>query len=258
MKVLITGSQGYIATNLKQFLKEVSWIGIDKKNGDLAEEFDDFSSVDCVIHLAATSGIQACFNAPKQAAMDNISASFHIFNEAARQGIPVLFASSQAAKNPMDNFYAFTKFAAEQEAQRLNDKGANIRVFRLSNIYGGLAFHKKSTVIAEFVRKKEQRLGLVVNDTGEQRRDFVHVKDVCRAIVSVLHLRICPPTPIDIGSGKTYSINEVAEMFGTSCGHQYNGKAGADSVGVDLNLAKRYLNFSPQESLEEFIRGVGV
>lgn len=126
--ILITGSEGYIGTNLKNLLRYqgIVFEGIDKKIGYDVLQYEDFKDVNLIVHLAAVSGIQACNKDLDMAIRDNISTANHVFRGAFANNIPVVFTSSQAAKNPLLNSYAMMKKIIEKEAERLNDMGAKI------------------------------------------------------------------------------------------------------------------------------------
>ena len=63
---------------------------------------------------------------------------------------------------------------------------------------------------------------LTINNDGEQRRDFVHVEDIVEAnILSAIQKNSCGEI-FNVGSGKNYSVNEIADMFGGE--KQYGNK----------------------------------
>ena len=261
--VLITGSSGYIASNLIPFLQERDFdiIGIDKKIGISVENFNRYD-YDAIVHLAAISGISECNKDLKQAVVDNIVASIMIFNLARKRSIPVIFTSTQAAKIPDANLYGMTKRIAEIEAERLNKIDADIRVFRLTNVYGGIGYlENKDTVISRFVKASRNNEDIVINGNGSQIRDFIHVNDVCRAIYKGLMLEDTQKLddmikqPMDIGTGRPLSILELAKIFKIPFTFNRNSnKIGIDRNVADTKLAKDILEFETKESIEEYIK----
>lgn len=255
MKVLITGSAGYIGTNLKALFdeKDIRYVEVDKVNGVRAENIPNLGGCEAVVHLAALSGIPDCDADPKDAALSNIAATYNIFHLALEEGIPVVFASSQAAKTPTVGIYGFTKFAGEQEAFRLNKIGGHIRVYRFANVYGGLAYEKKGTVVSAFLKRKKAGLPLIINGDGMQSRDFIHAYDICNAIYLGLMKDIPVDKPIDVGSGEEVSIITLASMFDHPYEFDYNGRPGVSSSVANVTRAKKLLGFEPVKNLEEFI-----
>lgn len=254
-KVLITGSSGYIGTNLKELFKKegIEYVEVDRQIGLNAEDYNDFSEVDGVVHLAARSGIPSCEMNPQDAAISNLSATYNVFCHAFMLELPVVFASSQAAKSPNEGIYGFTKYAAEQEAFRLNRQGGKIRVYRFANVYGGLNYEKKNTVVSMFMRAKLSNKPIIVNGDGFQTRDFIHVDDICRAIYLGLITDVPVDEPIDVGSGEEKSILDLARMFNHRYVFDRGGRAGVSSSVADVRRAKRLLGFEVEKSLKDYV-----
>ena len=103
---------------------------------------------------------------------------------------------------------------------------------------------------------KEQILNnkpLTINNDGKQRRDFIHVDDVVRANILVAkHKNNFNGDIYNVGNGKSYSINEVADMFGGK--KQYGNKVIepfetlAETAKIDLDL-----NFQTKKELKTWI-----
>jgi UDP-glucose 4-epimerase len=130
--------------------------------------------------------------------------------------------------------YASIKRIIEVEADRLNVAGADNRILRLTNVYGGKDYlEKKNTVVKKFVKAKELNAKLIINGKGEQIRDFLHVEDVCDAICRCVLYNDRILEPIDIGTGVGVSILELAEMFDS----EFTLVPESDIVGADESVA---------------------
>lgn len=228
MQVLVTGAAGYIGTNLTNYLlvKGHKVIKVDKLYGTPAER-TEVSEIDAIVHLAAMPGIQNCEKNKFMAVNDNVVSAEHIFRLGYDYNIPVVFSSSQAAKEP-DSTYGLLKSVCEQMAIRLN-----VNVLRLANVYGGERYlETKTTVISNFINAKLKGLPITINGDGEQTRDFIHVEEVCRAIELCLDKK---KVFVDIGTGIPRSMNTLAKML--QCDDIiYNSTS--DSVGVSSNVAE--------------------
>lgn len=254
-KILITGNRGYIAKNLALYLSDKGFQtgGFDKKDGVYAETFTIPKKHDlfAIIHLAAISSIEECEKNIADVVTNNVIASSNIFDQATHYRIPVVFASSQAAKKPESSVYGSSKRYAECYADYFNDHGGKIRVLRLANVYGGRNYiEEKSSVVAKFMRARSNGNHLIVNGTGEQTRDFVHVEDVCQAIyLSLYNLRDFEE-PVDIGSGCSISVLDLAKMTGCEIEFNYKSSAvGTMKNEVDLSLAKELLGYEPHHNI---------
>lgn len=260
--IMIVGGDGYIGINLCKFLqhkKEFAVWSYDSKRGSRGENFTSVDGYSAVVLLAAFPGVINCRANMKKAVIDNISVAFNIMNVAANEDIPVIFTSSQAAKEPFDNFYATIKRIIEIEALRLNkDAAADNRILRLTNVYGGSEYiEKKNTVIKQFIMARKNKIKMVVNGDGSQIRDFIHVNDVCNAIYLCLLNDKKVSEPVDIGTGTGLSIKELAEKFGTL----FTTVRDSDTIGAsksvaDIELAKELFNFESKESLTTYLKGV--
>jgi len=212
MKLFCTGLSGYIGCNLTRHIQEhgCSYVNYDIKNGyDLLDTETMrrlMSGCDAVIHLAALPNISYCEKNIKEAVTVNVHGTFNVVDAAKSYGIPVVFMSTAAAQNPQ-NVYGLTK--------RLGEKmvldGGGI-VLRCSNVYGGVGYlENKRSAISNFINSwKNGKLATIYGD-GSAIRDFIHVDDVCRAIVAALK---ASPGIYNVYSGQKASILELAEIIG--------------------------------------------
>lgn len=267
-RILITGGGGYIGTNLHQYLT-AEWFNYDVDicdyeevhSGDLplAEHLrsEDVEKYDGIVHLAALSGIIPCQENPEKAVRRNLLTAMNVFMEAAKFRIPCIFTSSQAAKNPTTSSYALQKRMCELMAEDLNKKGACITVFRMTNVYGGEQYlERKNTVMKKFIDSYFKREPLKIDGDGTQKRDFLHVDDVCIFIERALNHFV--PDPIDIGTGIGTSINELAMMFDD---YPVIHSEGSRTIGVDSSIADtdnalQEYNYQAYPRMKEYISQV--
>jgi dTDP-L-rhamnose 4-epimerase len=121
----------------------------------------------------------------------------------------------------------------------------------LSNPYTG--------VLAIFASRFLNNKPPLINEDGRQRRDFVSVYDIAQACRLALEVPEAADKVFNIGSGRSYSIVEVAEKMAAVL-EKENIKAeivGKCRVGdirncfADISLARQILGYSPKISLEE-------
>jgi UDP-glucose 4-epimerase len=249
-RVQITGGKGYIGGNLEILLKERGYDVVITDKGEPIQSV----GVDGIVHLAALSGIKACKSDFRTAVWDNIFSAFHSFDISREFHIPVVFTSSQAAKNPLQNLYATIKSIIEIRASQVTQTGGDIRVLRLSNVYGGKGyFEKKNTVVKQMLNQKFSGSPIRVHGDGKQERDFIHVEDVCEYIVRALEHSNKIYKPIDIGTGKGTTILRLAQMMRHSFAFTDARDVGVESSIADPTDAIALFDYKAYDRVQEYI-----
>jgi dTDP-L-rhamnose 4-epimerase len=121
----------------------------------------------------------------------------------------------------------------------------------LSNPYTG--------VLAIFASRLLNENRPLVFEDGMQRRDFVSVYDVARACCLVLERTNATGEVFNIGSGRSYTVREVAERMAGVIGKDYlepeiTGKYRVGDIRhcfADISLARSSLGYQPQVDLED-------
>ncbi|TIQ09037.1 MAG: NAD-dependent epimerase/dehydratase family protein, partial [Mesorhizobium sp.] len=114
-------------------------------------------------------------------------------------------------------------------------------------------------VLANFASRLANGQRPMIFEDGEQKRDFVHVRDVARAFRLALEQRQARGHVINIGSGRAYTICEVARLLADAMGvpehrPEILGKARAGDIRncfADISKARELLGFEPQHRLED-------
>jgi len=127
----------------------------------------------------------------------------------------------------------------------------------LSNPYTG--------VLAIFASRLLNNQPPRIFEDGEQRRDFVHVKDVARACRLALETAE-GGLVLNIGSGESRTVNEVAEALARTLGKPYVGTevTGRFRVGdvrhcyADITRARQFLGYEPQVDFESGLTDLAV
>jgi len=250
MKILVTGSSGYIGSN---FIEHVKRYGheicpYDLKDGNDIKDGPNLlrhsAGCEAIIHLAATASIEACEYNPEEAWANNAVGTTRVVFTADRRNIPLVFASSSAAVNPI-SVYGKTKLEGEREVSHIG--GISLR---LGNVYGGINFEKKDTVITRFMKKRQRGEKAVIYGSGLQTRDFVHVSDVCEAL---LYAIVAEPKVYEVSTGRPITINHLAELFGLDV--EYHQSRKGDVFKVHSDPWNWLPLWSPKISLKEWIKG---
>ncbi|RYE05863.1 MAG: NAD-dependent epimerase/dehydratase family protein [Rickettsiaceae bacterium] len=238
-------------------------------NNTILEEF--FSSIDGIFHLAAIASVQKSINDWHYSHQVNLTASINVFLQAAKNNIPVVYASSAAVYGAEKNLplretspitplspYAADKYNCEVHARLLGKlKGLKSFGLRFFNVYGqGQNSNSDySGVISIFKQQIAKREKLTIFGDGEQYRDFIHVSDVVNAIILAMNHTSNEGLIANICTGKPHTLNQLLSIISKT--HHIEGVKYEDdqlgsvkySVG-DPSFAKKTMGFSARQNFE--------
>lgn len=228
-KILITGSSGYIGTNLFKYLKKkydlflidkLKQVGkkkiqINLKNKIKLEKFFKKNNINTVIHLASET-----FDSPQNIVYnENIESSINLINLAKKYKVKqIIFASSmsifeknyknlikETEKPSAKNKYGLSKIFVEKELKKL--KKINVTIFRLPIVIGQSRGHRMA-ILFELIR---QNLPIFLIDNGKNKIQFVSIDELNYAIKKSIGLRGF--NIFNIGCSKSYSFRENLEYI---------------------------------------------
>ena len=185
MKVLITGSSGFIGKNLVLRLKEkaLSEVIVYSRENTNQDLLSALAQADAVIHLAGE-------NRPTSSdAFEKVNAGLtrslcDSLRTLGRSSVPVLFASSTQASS--DNPYGRSKLAAEHALLQLaEDSGNPVAIYRLPGVFGKWCKPNYNSVVATFCHSKANDRPIQIKDEKAQI-SLVYVEDVVSAFVAML------------------------------------------------------------------------
>jgi len=151
------------------------------------------------------------------------------------------------------NLYGWSKYVSEQYV--ISNNGIGLRYF---NVYGDRQPVKSqyATLIGLFNSLKENNKSLTIVGDGEQRRDFTYVLDVVNANILAATKKIDKcflGKPINIGTGKNYSVNEIAAMFSNNTVKIPDRVGETRETLADITRAQNVLGWSPKIILKDWI-----
>lgn len=247
MKILVTGSKGFIGRNLIAELNNRGYENIlefhRESNLEMLEEHT--KECDFVFHLA---GINRP-NDEREYMEGNYGLTLKLLNflEKHNNKAPILLASSIQAER--DNPYGKSKKAGEDLLLTYgNETGAKVLVYRLPNLFGKWCKPNYNSVVATFCHNIARGLDIQVNDP-ESTLSLSYIDDVLSEFINALDGKesrqgdFCY-IPV------TYSltIGELAEKI-------YAFKRNRDTLlmpslegELDKALYGTYLSFLPKES----------
>ncbi|MDQ1199345.1 NAD-dependent epimerase/dehydratase family protein [Agrobacterium sp. SORGH_AS 787] len=159
------------------------------------------------------------------------------------------------------SIYALTKYVQERQVLLYGDAyGVDAVALRLFNVFGaGQALSNPYTgVLANFASRLMNGQSPTIFEDGQQKRDFVHVKDVARAFRLALEKPRAAGHVFNIGSGNAYTIAQVAGLLADAMGlphlqPEILNKARSGDIRhcfADITKARELLGFEPQHRLE--------
>ena len=158
--------------------------------------------------------------------------------------------------------YALSKFDQERMALLVGRAyGIPSTALRFFNVFGTrqALSNPYTGVLAIFASRLLNDKRPTVFEDGRQRRDFVSVYDIAQACCLVLDQPQSADRVFNVGSGRSYSISEVAERLARVMGKEYiqpevTGKYRVGDIRhcfADISLARATLGYEPRVQLEE-------
>lgn len=231
MKILVTGSEGFIGRNLIRKLKEshADVIGYDTKSHNLFDIIHDidFSEIRQIYHLGAISStteqdVTKVYN-------HNTWFSIELFKRAIQHDISVVYASSGSVygntikdglylHNPL-NYYAASKLMTDIWVKDHIEEFKHVVGLRFFNVYG--ADEKKddlstSPIYRFGIQAKTEGVIKIFRGSQNTYRDFVCVEDVLESMTCAMTGMI--RGIYDVGTGHPKSFMDIAEL----CSMKYN------------------------------------
>ena len=222
---------------------------------------------DSVIHLAAVS-INKSQADPFESVDINIVGENNVFAAAADHGIKrVVFASSASVYGDPETLpmredgpvspltpYCIAKLAGEHLLDYYARRSGNTWIgLRFFNVYGPgqkpTAYY--TSVINHFVKRLRAGEPPVIDGSGEQSMDFVHVHDIARSVVMALDADEAKANvAINIGTGIDTTVAELARTLiaavGVNVEPQFNPREVLVSRrAADITRAREVLGWEP-------------
>jgi UDP-glucose 4-epimerase len=231
---------------------------------------------DVIFHLAALPRIQPSFESPIEHLTSNVATGLHILELMRKeQHFPrIIYSSSSAVYgnpneiptsenaliNPL-NPYAFQKYEFEKYLEIMSTRyPINYCSLRYFNPYGPRSFNKEnplnaySSVVGIFLNQHAEGRPLTITGDGSQRRDFIHVSDVAKANLLCANHTGELPKAMNIGSGVTFSVVEVATLIGGKFEYIPARGSEAQITFADISKVSKTLKWEPEKSLENYVK----
>jgi UDP-glucose 4-epimerase len=228
-KVLITGNSGYIGSHLTKMLKdeyEVHGLDIVQPQLEVSEHhtidirrmFTLDQEYDAVIHLAALVNVGESEIEPIKYYITNLNGTMNVINKIKTKNF--IFASTGAAVG-CESAYGISKRAAEDVVKEYctHHNKKDYTIFRFYNVIGTTVVPPTNPDGLMYNLMKAEETGAFtifgndydVSDDGTCVRDYVHVNEICDALMQAIEK---PSNSIEsLGHGVGWTVKEIVDEF---------------------------------------------
>jgi ADP-L-glycero-D-manno-heptose 6-epimerase len=297
LNFIITGGAGFIGSNLTLALQEEfpdarltviddfrsgdfknlkgyrgDFVAQDLAKLDWREQFGD-EKFDAIFHLASIT--DTTLHDQFVQVHDNVESFRRILRFAAPTKTRIVYASSAATYGAASeasvesngaapaNIYAFSKTIIDNIAVREAKQNPEwiIVGLRYFNVYGPREAHKGVPASMVYHLAQQMKAGQRprIFKHGEQKRDFVYVKDVVEGSIRALEAE--KSGIYNLGSGQARSFNDLVDVLNNCLGTKFrpdyidNPHAHYQNfTEADLDRVRSALGYEPQYPLEDGVR----
>ena len=292
-KAIVTGGAGFIGSNLVDKLIEqgievtildnlstgkeeninpkAKFINCDISTASETDMLFYINGADIVFHLAALARVQPSIEDPISFNEVNIKGTLNVLLAAHKAKVKrVVYSASSSCYGDATKFptpeehstnplspYGLQKYVGEQYCKMFSEVyGLDTVSLRYFNVYGERMNLEGAycLVLGIFAQKMLEGKPLTINNDGEQRRDFTYVGDVVDAnILAATHQKDLKGDVFNIGNGKEFTVNEIADMLGGE--KQYGNKVIEPfRTLADNSKALLMLDWDPKGDLPTWIK----
>ena len=276
-QILVTGGAGFIGSNLCEKLSE------DPNNevhsidnyftGSVANHVDnvtyivgDVCDIDTLVnfsphiiyHLGEYSRVEQSFDDIEKVWKFNKGGIFSILEFVRRTKSKLVYSGSSTKYSDGElgrsqSPYAWTKASNSELVINYGEwYGISFAITYFYNVYGNreISTGKYATLIASFTEKMRKNEQLTVVSPGFQNRNFTHVNDIVEGLILVGERG--HGDEYGIGNTKSYSVLEIAKMFGGKV-QMLPERKGNRMAGELMCSKTEALGWAAKENIEEYI-----
>lgn len=250
-RLFITGASGYLGGRIINYfekindyeltlatssnLKNLSYLSNRHKivNLNLFNKFELLELLKnsyAILHLASLNEIECAKSINNaininvigtynllEAAIENNIKKFIYFSTAHIYGSPLIGEINEKTLPKPTHPYAISNLAAEYFVYSANkNKSISGSIFRLSNCFGAPIrqnINRWTLVVNDICLQVIKTRKIILKTNGDQKRDFITIEDVCRAVNHLILLEDTNDGVFNLGGNLTLSILEIAKLI---------------------------------------------
>lgn len=280
IKILVTGGAGFIGSHLCERLVEnpnnrvvsldnyftgsernhIAGVTYIRGSTVQIEKLIDFVP-DYIYHLGEYSRVEQSFDDIDKVLEYNKNGTLAVLQFCHKTDAKLIYAGSStkfgdAGLGRSQSPYAWTKASNTELVVNYGDWfNLSYAIVYFYNVYGKreISTGKYATLIALFREKMKRNKPLTIVSPGTQKRNFTHIDDIVNGLLLVGENGY--GDEFGIGSPETFSVKEIAEMFGGEI-KMLPERKGNRMTGSVVSEKTKALGWRPQRSLTDFIRNL--
>jgi len=205
-RVIVVGGAGFLGSHLADALsdagygvsifdmKESEWLRPDQEMilgniQDLEGLVKAFKGAKYIYHMAGIADIDEASSRPRETVFQNIIGSTNVIEACISAKVEKLvFASTVYVYSDKGSFYRVSKQAVELLLENYHrEYGLNYTTMRYGSLYGPRS--QEWNGLKKFVVQAVKNKKIAYPGTGEERREYIHVKDAASLSVKALDER---------------------------------------------------------------------
>ena len=277
MQVGVTGASGFLGSHLTSALKKLAGFKVNTVKSRSLKKFSDINklksfveNLDLIYHVAGVNR-----GSDEEILKGNIQTTFNLLEAVKKYGKSspriIFTSSSQVYKKTRQSEKLINEtYKAEPEtifgiAKKTSEdlirlSGFEHAIIRIANVYGPGCRPNYNSVIATFCHKSVIKEPLKIDGDGYQKRDFIYIEDVIKAMTLAGTKRDDFISGVyNIGNNRTTSLRQVVrniKSLGLQTKESYslNTSTGKNSFPLDATRFRKQFKWTPKTTLRSGIK----
>ena len=275
MIIAVTGSSGFVGKNLINSLRngpdeiiEIDLLtGIDITNQNDCNRIPRF---DVMVHLAAKIFVPDSYKLPHDFYYTNYTGTLNMLELCRKNNARFIFASSYVYGNPqylpIDENHPLVAFNPYADSKILGENlcrsyfkffGVKSIIVRSFNLFG--KGQHNIFLISSILEQAKN--GIINLQSSKPKRDYLYIDDMISAYIKMIYNNNIEFEIFNIGSGRSYSVQEIADMINEVYGNnliinfsQLERPNEVENTVSDIQKARSVLKWEPQITMVNGIK----